>query len=81
MRDEGDMMFSDEIVVKDRVGVRFSEEGVGSMGGRRDRKAAISDNKFQRIDRGSPHHHLTSYRLPLALWVKRDRGTEKFHRH
>jgi len=50
MRDEGDMMFSDEIVVKDRVGVRFSEEGVGSMGGRRYRKAAISDNKFERID-------------------------------
>jgi len=50
MRDEGDMMFSDEIVVKDRVGVRFSEEGVGSMGGRRDRKAAISDNKFEKID-------------------------------
>ena len=44
------MMFSDEIVVKDRVGVRFSEKGVGSKGGRRDRKAAISDNKFERID-------------------------------
>jgi len=27
---EGDMMFGDEIVVKDRVGVRFSEKGVGS---------------------------------------------------
>jgi len=25
--DEGDMMFSDEVVVKDRVGVRFSEVG------------------------------------------------------
>jgi len=48
--DEGDMMFSDEIVVKDRVGVRFSEEGVGSEGRKRDRKAAISDNKFERID-------------------------------
>jgi len=51
--DEGDMMFSDEIienVVKDRVGVRFSGKGVGSKGGRRDRKAAISDNKFERID-------------------------------
>jgi len=33
----GDMMFSDEVVVKDRVGVRFSERGVGSEGGRRDR--------------------------------------------
>ena len=44
--DEGDMMFSDEVVVKDRVGVRFSENGVGSEGGRRDRKTAISDNKF-----------------------------------
>jgi len=43
-------MFSDEIVVKDRVGVRFSEKGVGSKGGRRDRKAATSDNKFERID-------------------------------
>jgi len=47
--DEGDMMFSDEIVVKDRVGVRFSEKGVGSKGGKRDRKAAISDNKFERM--------------------------------
>ena len=28
--DQGDMMFSDEVVVKDRVGVRFSEKGVGS---------------------------------------------------
>ena len=46
---EGDMMFCDEIVVKDRVGVRFSEKGVGSKGGRRDRKAAISDNQFKRI--------------------------------
>jgi len=27
--DEGDMMFSDEVVVKDRVGVRISEKGVG----------------------------------------------------
>ena len=48
--DEGDMMFSDEIVVKDRVGAWFSEKGVGSKGGRSDRKAAISDNKFERID-------------------------------
>jgi len=48
--DEGDMMFSYEVVVKDRVGVRFSEIGVGSEGGRRDRKTVISDNKFERID-------------------------------
>jgi len=48
--DEVDMMFSDEIVVKDRVGVRFSEKGVESEGGRRDRKMAISDNQFERID-------------------------------
>ena len=51
--DEGDMMFSDEIienVVKDRVGVRFSEKGVGSKRGRRDRKATISDDKFERVD-------------------------------
>jgi len=48
--DEGDMIFSDEDVVKDRVGVRFSEKGVGSEGGRRDRKTAISDKKFERID-------------------------------
>jgi len=33
--DEGDIMFSNEVVVMDRVGVRFSEEGVGSEGGRR----------------------------------------------
>jgi len=44
--DEGDMMFSDEVVVKDRVGVRFSEHGVRSEGRRRDRKTAMSDNKF-----------------------------------
>jgi len=48
--DEGDMMFSDEVVVKDRVGVWFPEKGVGSEGGRRDRETAISDNKFERID-------------------------------
>ena len=48
--DEGDVVFSNEVVVMDRVGVRFSEEGVGSEGGRRDRKTAISDNKFERID-------------------------------
>jgi len=48
--DEGDMMFSDEVVVKDRVSVRFSEKGVGSEGERRDRKTAISDNEFERID-------------------------------
>jgi len=47
---EGDMMCGDEIVVEDRVGVRFLEKGVRSKGGRRDRKAAISDNKFERID-------------------------------
>jgi len=47
---EGDVMFSDEVVVKDRVGVRFSEKCVGSEGGRRDRKTAIGDNKFERID-------------------------------
>ena len=48
--DEGDMMFSDEVVIKDRVGVRFPEKGVGSEGGRRDMETAISDNKFERID-------------------------------
>ena len=44
--DEGDIMFSDKVSVKDRVGVWFSGKGVGSEGGRRDRKTAISDNKF-----------------------------------
>jgi len=48
--DEWGMMFSDEVVVKDRVGVRFSGKGAGSEGGRRDRKTAISDNKFEIID-------------------------------
>jgi len=48
--DEGHIMCSDEVAVKDRVVVRFSEKGVGSKGGRSDRKAAISDNKFERID-------------------------------
>jgi len=50
LMNKGDLMFSYEIVVKDRVGVRFSGKGVGSKGGRRDRKAAISDNVFERID-------------------------------
>ena len=45
--DEGDMMFSDEVVVKDRVGVQFSGKGIGSEGGRRDRETAISDNKIR----------------------------------
>ena len=48
--DEGDMMFSDEVVVKGRVGVGFSEKGVGEEGGRRDRKTAIGDNEFERND-------------------------------
>jgi len=48
--DEGDMMFSDEVLVKNRVDVRFSGKGVGSEGGRRDRKKAISDNESERID-------------------------------
>jgi len=46
------MVFSDEVVVKDRVGVRFPEEGVGSEGGRRDRETAISDNELKKI------HHI-----------------------
>ena len=45
--DEGDMMFSDEVVVKDRVGVQFLEKGAGSEGGRRDRGTAISDTKIR----------------------------------
>jgi len=40
---EGDVMFSDEVVVKDRVSFRFPEKGVGSEGGRRDRKTAMSE--------------------------------------
>jgi len=40
--DEGDMMFSDEVLVN----VWFSEKGVGSEGGKRDRKTPIRDNKF-----------------------------------
>ena len=43
-------MFSDEVVVKDRVGVWSPEKGVGSEGGRRDRKTAISDNVFEKIN-------------------------------
>ena len=39
--DEGDIMFRDEVVVKDRVGVRCSEKGVGSEGWRRDRKRTL----------------------------------------
>jgi len=44
--DEGDMMFSDEVLIKDRMNVWFSEKGVGSEGGKRDRKTPIRDNKF-----------------------------------
>jgi len=47
---KGHLMFSDGVVVEDRVGVRFSKKGVGSEGGRRDRKTAIGDDKFERID-------------------------------
>ena len=43
-------MFNDEVLVKDRVGGWFSEKGVGSEDGRRDRKTAISYKKFERID-------------------------------
>jgi len=51
--DHEDMILSDEVfVVKDRVGVRFLEKGIGSVGERRDSKTAISDNKFERI------HHI-----------------------
>ena len=39
--DQGHIMFSNEVVVKDRVGVRFSEKGVGSKDGRRDRKRPL----------------------------------------
>jgi len=39
--DEGDTMFSDEVVIKDRMGVRFAQKGVGSEGGRRERETAI----------------------------------------
>ena len=45
--DEGDMMFNNEVVVKDRVGVQFLEKGAGSEGGRRDRGTAISDTKIR----------------------------------
>jgi hypothetical protein len=48
--DHRSMMFSNEVVVQDRVGVRFSEKGVGSVGGGWHREAAISNNKFERID-------------------------------
>ena len=48
--DQWDMLFSDEVVVKDRVGDRFSDKSVGPEGGRRDRNTAISDNKFEKID-------------------------------
>jgi len=48
--DERDMMFSDEVLVKNRVGVRFAKKGVGSEGGRRDRKTVINDKEFEKID-------------------------------
>ena len=47
---EGNMMFSDEVVVKDRVVVRFSGKSVGLEGGRRDRETANSDIEFEKID-------------------------------
>jgi len=37
------LMFSDD-------SVRYSEKGGGSEGGRRDRKTAISDNVFEKIN-------------------------------
>ena len=47
--DYGDMMFKDEVVVKDTVGVRFSKKGVGSIGRGRDTKTAISGNKTKKL--------------------------------
>ena len=35
--DQGGMMFSKEVVIKDRVGIRFSENLIGSVGGGWDR--------------------------------------------
>jgi len=43
-------MFSNEVVVKSRVCIQFSKKSVRSVGGGWDRKAAISDNKFKRVD-------------------------------
>jgi len=48
--DQGDIMFSNEVVVNVRVSARFSEKSVGSIGGGRDRKTTMGNNKFERID-------------------------------
>jgi len=52
--DEGWVTFGYEIVVKNRVCVWFSEsaKGVGPAVGERDRKAAVCDNKFDRVQHG-----------------------------
>jgi len=46
--DHGDMMFKDEVVVKDTVGDRFSEKSVGSIVRGRD-TTAISGNKTKEL--------------------------------
>ena len=48
--DQGNIMFSNEVVVNDRVSARFSGKSVVSIGGGRDRKTAMSDDKFETID-------------------------------
>ena len=46
------MMFGNEVVVKDRVGIRLLGKGVGCVGGEWDREVAIGidTNNFKRID-------------------------------
>ena len=48
--DQGGIMSSKEVVIKDRVGIRFTGKGIGSIVGGVDRETAIGDNKFKRID-------------------------------
>ena len=59
------------------MGVRFSEKSVGSKGGRRDRKAAISDNKFERIEFLLRHFHASPGRLRLLR--QSNRGRKRLH--
>jgi len=48
--DEGCVVFGYKIVVENRISVWFSGKSVGSVVGGRNWKAAVCDNKFDRVE-------------------------------
>jgi len=47
--DEGCVTFGYKIVVENRIGVWFSGESIGSVVGGKNWKAAVCDNRFDRV--------------------------------